>query len=88
MHKGNNYSVTDPQGKTFRKDDTGSPGAVPKLQRQENPRPPPRQEPPFGKIDMSNEDRYAFFSMPAYFFLNRSTRPAVSTIFCFPVMNG
>jgi hypothetical protein len=24
----------------------------------------------------------------AYFFLNRSTRPSVSTIFCVPVKNG
>jgi hypothetical protein len=38
------------------------------------------------------EERYAdfsvFFSLPAYFLLNLSTRPAVSMIFCFPVMKG
>jgi hypothetical protein len=60
-----------------------------KLQRQGNPRPAPqRQETPFGKIDRRSENFYAFFSWPAYFFLNRSTRPAVSMIFCFPVMKG
>ena len=74
---------------TFRKDGAGSPGAIPKLQGQENPRPaPPPREPPFGKIDKRLENFYAFFSRPAYFLLNRSTRPAVSMIFCFPVMNG
>jgi len=33
---------------------------------------------------------YLLFPSPlaAYFFMKRSTRPAVSTIFCFPVMNG
>jgi hypothetical protein len=35
---------------TFRKDGAGSPGAVPKLQRQGNPRPAvPQQEPRFEK---------------------------------------
>src|SRR5215510_13143696 len=29
-----------------------------------------------------------YFPFFAYFFLNRSTRPSVSTIFCVPVKNG
>jgi len=39
-------------------------------------------------LDTRLENFYAFFSWPAYFLLNRSTRPAVSMIFCFPVMKG
>ncbi len=31
---------------------------------------------------------YFFSSLAAYFFRNRSTRPAVSMIFCLPVMKG
>jgi len=44
---------------TFRKNGAGSPGAIPKLQRQGNLRPAaPRQEPPFGKIDRRSADFY------------------------------
>ena len=46
----------------------------------------------FCKHELRMEEYYAdfsvFVSLPAYLFLNLSTRPAVSMIFCFPVMKG
>ena len=45
-----------------------------------------RQTRPAGKKKEPGQEENYFFC--EYFFLNRSTRPSVSTIFCVPVKNG
>jgi hypothetical protein len=75
---------------TFRKEGNGaSSGAAPKLQKPGRTHPAsPLQKPLWENMDGRYADFSACFSLPAYFLLNLSTRPAVSMIFCFPVMKG
>src|SRR2546423_5629971 len=50
-------------------------------QKRKRPCPSAKQGPPYDLFS-------SYLSFFAYFFLNRSTRPSVSMIFCVPVKNG
>lgn len=47
-----------------------------------------KRDPASAKQGLSYVREPDYLPFFAYFFLNRSTRPSVSTIFCVPVKNG